>query len=210
MQLTPRLRRVLTALADAPDGLDSNQLRTAGLIATSSPVGAAVRPLVQAGLVAVQRDPAPHPARYTVTQAGRAALGRAVPGLRGRLVLTRHGRCGQSWWQRGNATSHCAACHLTFTALDAFDMHRTGGRCADPATDPRFRPFPAGKHGETTQLYYARRDAVEHARRRFTPGTPSEAGGGAAGVIAPPGAPEAAESLPRHQPAPLAGGGVPC
>ncbi len=79
MQLTPRLRRVLTALADAPDGLDSNQLRTAGLIATSSPVGAAVRPLVQAGLVAVQRDPAPHPARYTVTEAGRAALAEPCP-----------------------------------------------------------------------------------------------------------------------------------
>jgi hypothetical protein len=42
------------------------------------------------------------------------------------------GRCGNHW--SGNTTSHCGACHRTFTAPSAFDRHRRGGACLDPAT----------------------------------------------------------------------------
>lgn len=46
--------------------------------------------------------------------------------------------CGVRWRQWGNATSHCAGCHRTFTSTRGFELHRIniGGRrgCADPAT----------------------------------------------------------------------------
>jgi hypothetical protein len=49
-----------------------------------------------------------------------------------------HGcRCGVRW--AGYQACHCAACHLTFTAIRAFDKHRGGnkhgekpGECSDP------------------------------------------------------------------------------
>lgn len=45
--------------------------------------------------------------------------------------------CGKSWVQRGNATSHCAGCHRTFTSTQGFDTHRIdtadGRFCTDPA-----------------------------------------------------------------------------
>lgn len=33
-------------------------------------------------------------------------------------------RCGQCWVQRGNASGHCAACHVTFYGEAAFDAHQ--------------------------------------------------------------------------------------
>lgn len=41
------------------------------------------------------------------------------------------GRCDNRWG--GMNTAHCAACHLTFTGITAFDAHRRGGVCAVPA-----------------------------------------------------------------------------
>lgn len=40
--------------------------------------------------------------------------------------------CG-AWWT-GAERSHCGGCHLTFTSLTAFDNHRRGQTCNDPAT----------------------------------------------------------------------------
>jgi hypothetical protein len=37
----------------------------------------------------------------------------------------------ENWWT-GLSSAHCSACHITFTGIYAFDMHRRGGRCADP------------------------------------------------------------------------------
>jgi hypothetical protein len=42
-----------------------------------------------------------------------------------------HG-CG-SWWT-GAERSHCGSCHRTFTALTAFEIHRRGLRCNEPAS----------------------------------------------------------------------------
>jgi hypothetical protein len=47
-------------------------------------------------------------------------------------------RCHVRWG--GLKTAHCAACHQTFTAITAFDKHRSGShsedtrRCLDPRT----------------------------------------------------------------------------
>jgi hypothetical protein len=47
-------------------------------------------------------------------------------------------RCHVRWG--GLKTAHCAACHQTFTAVTAFDKHRSGShsedtrRCLDPAS----------------------------------------------------------------------------
>ncbi|QCX81203.1 hypothetical protein C9F11_38100 [Streptomyces sp. YIM 121038] len=43
-----------------------------------------------------------------------------------------HGACG-SWWT-GAERSHCGGCCRTFSSLTAFDQHRKGGRCNNPAT----------------------------------------------------------------------------
>jgi hypothetical protein len=43
-----------------------------------------------------------------------------------------HGACG-SWWT-GNERSHASCCCRTFSSLSAFDRHRKGARCNDPAT----------------------------------------------------------------------------
>lgn len=42
-----------------------------------------------------------------------------------------HGECGK-WWT-GAERSHASCCHRTFSSLSAFDKHRQGGRCNDPA-----------------------------------------------------------------------------
>jgi len=42
-----------------------------------------------------------------------------------------HGAC-QQWWT-GAERSHASCCHRTFSSLSAFDQHRKGGRCNDPA-----------------------------------------------------------------------------
>jgi hypothetical protein len=55
------------------------------------------------------------------------------------------GGCGQKW--TGIAAAHCGACHRTFTGTAAFDIHRSGGECRDPATiidkhgNPRLVPI---------------------------------------------------------------------
>lgn len=50
-------------------------------------------------------------------------------------MLTSHGKCGVRWTQRGNSTSHCAECHLTFATLSLFEKHRRGGVCFSPGPD---------------------------------------------------------------------------
>lgn len=42
-----------------------------------------------------------------------------------------HGQCGK-WWT-GAGRSHCGGCHETFSSLTAFERHRRGLRCNDPA-----------------------------------------------------------------------------
>lgn len=39
--------------------------------------------------------------------------------------------CGAGW--TGLSACHCSGCHRTFTGLSAFDIHRVGGQCSDPA-----------------------------------------------------------------------------
>jgi len=39
--------------------------------------------------------------------------------------------CDARWG--GFNTSHCAACHVTFSTVGNFDRHRRGGVCVDPA-----------------------------------------------------------------------------
>ncbi len=47
------------------------------------------------------------------------------------MSLTRHGACGGAWWQSGNRTGHCSACHRNFDGIRAFDRHRRDGQCLD-------------------------------------------------------------------------------
>jgi hypothetical protein len=42
------------------------------------------------------------------------------------------GGCDNRW--TGLRACHCGACHLTFTGIRGFDIHRRGSRCNDPAT----------------------------------------------------------------------------
>lgn len=52
--------------------------------------------------------------------------------------------CENRW--TGLSACHCSGCHRTFTGLTAFDIHRVGGECSDPATlfnekgEPRLVP----------------------------------------------------------------------
>ena len=39
-------------------------------------------------------------------------------------------RCGARW--SGATTSHCRACHKTFTGVEAFDAHKPVTGCLDP------------------------------------------------------------------------------
>lgn len=53
-----------------------------------------------------------------------------------------HGACG-SWWT-GAERSHASCCCRTFSSLSAFDQHRKGGRCNEPAAvglAVRTKPF---------------------------------------------------------------------
>jgi hypothetical protein len=77
-------------------------------------------------------------------------------------MLTRHGACGQFWWQSGNRTGHCASCHLNFDTLDAFDRHRKDGECLDPESilDKRGEPVlksRLGVRGIDCKVVYWRR-----------------------------------------------------
>ncbi len=58
----------------------------------------------------------------------------AIRGTRAPENLPNRCRCGVRW--AGSNTCHCGApgCHRTFTGVSAFDLHRRGGQCADPAT----------------------------------------------------------------------------
>lgn len=47
------------------------------------------------------------------------------------MTRASHGKCGATWEQRGNSTSHCAGCHETFSTLGLFERHRRGGGCVD-------------------------------------------------------------------------------
>lgn len=69
----------------------------------------------------------------------------------------RHGQCGK-WWT-GAERSHASCCHETFSSLSAFDAHRRGGQCNDPASVglvAREKPFgrlwgwPAPEGGYST------------------------------------------------------------
>jgi hypothetical protein len=40
--------------------------------------------------------------------------------------------CGRRW--TGLKACHCSACHVTFTSLTAFDIHRRNSICFDPNT----------------------------------------------------------------------------
>jgi len=42
------------------------------------------------------------------------------------------GGCDNQW--TGLRACHCGACHVTFTGVRGFDIHRRGSRCHDPAT----------------------------------------------------------------------------
>jgi hypothetical protein len=59
--------------------------------------------------------------------------------------LIRCPRCDSVW--TGLSACHCAACHRTFSGYRAFDIHRTGSRCNDPASlldihgEPRLVPI---------------------------------------------------------------------
>lgn len=65
-----------------------------------------------------------------------------LPALAPPKTATRHGACGR-WWT-GAERSHCGGCHQTFTGMSAFERHRKGLRCNDPASVglvARFRPY---------------------------------------------------------------------
>lgn len=63
-------------------------------------------------------------------------------------------RCGARWF--GLSICHCATCHLTFTTVTGFDVHRFRNRCRtqtelrakgyEPNDDGHWRePLPAGQ-----------------------------------------------------------------
>lgn len=52
-------------------------------------------------------------------------------------------KCSQRW--SGLKTAHCPACHQTFTALTAYDTHRTGSHARD--TRQCINPLVAGLVG---------------------------------------------------------------
>lgn len=62
----------------------------------------------------------------------------------GRDCLGCSGRVGE--WLRLN---HCAACHLTFVGLEAFDKHRSwaGGAARGVCVDPAVVPLSGGGRG---------------------------------------------------------------
>lgn len=45
-------------------------------------------------------------------------------------VLPHSCQCGTRWG--GANTSHCGSCHVTFSAVGPFDLHRRGGGCLTP------------------------------------------------------------------------------
>lgn len=51
-----------------------------------------------------------------------------TPSRRGRFSC----QCGRRW--RAFRDAHCAGCHRHFGSVHAFDIHRVGDQCSDPAT----------------------------------------------------------------------------
>ncbi len=56
----------------------------------------------------------------------------ALAGTRNHDDLPHGHHCGARW--SGTGTTHCGACCTTFVGIGAFDRHRRGGQCANPAT----------------------------------------------------------------------------
>lgn len=74
-------------------------------------------------------------------------------------------RCGARWTGRGRA--HCAACHATFSTASAFDRHRRGGACLDPAAVGLVRAGAVWRWaGQNPRA--PRKDAPEAAQRCWT------------------------------------------
>jgi hypothetical protein len=67
------------------------------------------------------------------------------------------GRCDAHW--RGHAVAHCGCCHLTFTSVTGFDVHRYEGRCrsTDELRDLGYDPNTRGHW----------RKPIEHAPRHW-------------------------------------------
>lgn len=53
-----------------------------------------------------------------------------VPGAATSRLPYSCGRCTKRWG--GLKTSHCVACHATFSTVANFDLHRRDGRCVPP------------------------------------------------------------------------------
>jgi hypothetical protein len=68
----------------------------------------------------------------TTTPASRAQRMRDRAGQTDPKDLRHSCRCGARW--TGNITAHCgsAGCHLTFSGVRTFDVHRRGGTCKHP------------------------------------------------------------------------------
>jgi hypothetical protein len=41
------------------------------------------------------------------------------------------GKCDSTWG--GFSTAHCSSCNLTFGSVRSFDLHRSKGKCLNPA-----------------------------------------------------------------------------
>lgn len=54
-----------------------------------------------------------------------------APGTRAVEDLPHAHPCGARW--AGSGTAHCSGCCGTFVGITAFDRHRKGGVCTDPA-----------------------------------------------------------------------------
>ena len=63
--------------------------------------------------------------------------------------------CGRRWTSKREC--HCSGCHRHFTAVSAFDVHRLGFACQDPAT-------LATETGRTVLAAYERPDGVVWGR----------------------------------------------
>jgi hypothetical protein len=78
-------------------------------------------------------------AGVALLDAAEAPIPAVIAGICGAFEALPYGcDCGARW--AGMKTSHCPACHSTFSTVAAFDKHRAGSHaddsrhCADPAT----------------------------------------------------------------------------
>jgi hypothetical protein len=69
-------------------------------------------------------------------------------------------KCGAAWW--GVVMCHCAACHLTFTNIRAFDAHRHDGGCLSPGQcKPALTEVRPGVYGRSQSDPRPRQGASE-------------------------------------------------